>query len=137
MNTICLDKDIKYQGFTVKEVVGRDARVKSKSTVGKKLLVVKRKDEGGSMFYGATKDCLLKRPKSAIILKSRESFKGERYPSEGKSVEKPKRNVYSFKFSYPKSVATYQELPVSDAEIKKVEEATTAENRRKSIVVVI
>ncbi|MGC4046674.1 MAG: hypothetical protein QM758_23015 [Armatimonas sp.] len=129
MNTIHLDKDIKYQGFTVKEAGGLKA--KNKSTIGKKLLVCKIKEDV-IPFYDGNKDYVLKRPKSAMIFKSKDNRSVPRPPSEYKSVEKSKKNIYTFKFSYPKSVTTYQDVPVSDEDIRKVQEMTTAENRRKS-----
>lgn len=128
MNTICLDKDIKYQGFVLKDPLS--LKSKNKSVIGKKLLVGK-KQEDVVPFYDGNKDFVLKRPKSAMILKNKNSYSIPRPPLEYKSVDKWKKNVYSFKFSYPKSVTTYQDMPVSDEEILKMQEVTTAENRRK------
>lgn len=111
MNTIHLDRDIKYQGFTVNEA--GNLKVRNKSAIGKKLLVSKIKADV-IPFYDGNKDYILKRPKSAMILKCKDSRSVPRPPSEYKSVEKSKKNIYSFKFSYPKSVTTYQDVPVSD-----------------------
>lgn len=106
MNTILVDRDIKYYGFEKRSP--SNVKTRSHTSIPKKLLTKPRQTLTAPSYH-PNKDFVMKRPSSAIISKEHPVNKTIIKPQRLLNGELPKKRVYSFKFSYPKSTNSYRE----------------------------